>query len=130
MPPTHLGAFIGLSVTLGTEASVVHHPVQQLIRQVSVEKAEVCAGESITIDVLAKDPAAPGAPVAVSIDGVPVSTYTEVESWFARTRFSSLGRAVPGLSLVTSAHSSDLDFYRTLGFERPEPRLACGRVRL
>lgn len=86
----------------------MHHPVQQLIRQVSVDKAGVCAGESITIDVLAKDPAAPGAPVAVSIDGVPVSTYTEVESWYARTRFSSLGRAVPGLSLVTSAHSSVL----------------------
>lgn len=73
----HEGAFFGKLVRLAPDTKILQRSFPWLIQTIDIEPKQVCAGQSTTIDVVAKDPSGGDAPVTVLIDRVPVTSYTD-----------------------------------------------------
>ncbi|WP_394844118.1 hypothetical protein LZC95_44580 [Pendulispora brunnea] len=77
----HEGSFYGRTVRVGPDAEIQLHDFPWIIQRVTFDKPATCNGESVHLKVEAQEPAAPGTPARVSLDGMPIAEmYDQVES--------------------------------------------------
>jgi hypothetical protein len=76
----HRGSIFASTIEAYSGASIVHYPLRQLIRNVTLDKSQICAGgDTVHVNVAAADPTNPSNPTLVTINGKPGPTqYTQI----------------------------------------------------
>lgn len=66
------GSFHARTVHIHSDVKIVHRALPWVIRAVRFDKSALCSGETVHLGVDAEDPANPGTPAYVTVNGIPL----------------------------------------------------------